>query len=257
MPEKRVAVIIPSRMASSRFPGKPLAKILDLPMIEHVRRRVSLSKFVDSIYVATCDEEIRKVVESYGGKVIMTAAAHERCTDRIEEAAFMLDSDIIVNVQGDEPLVPPEAVQDVAKPLLERDDVLCSCLIYPITNRNELVDVNVVKAVLDRNKWIMYFSRAPIPHFKTNEDCPLYKQSGIMAFQKEFLHQYSHLAPTPLERAESVDMLRVLEHGYKILGVVTSYVTTGVDIPEDIAKVEKLLVDDERQRMLYQRILSL
>ena len=114
MPDKKTIVIIPARIASPRFPGKPLANILDLPMIEHVRRRVSLCDFVNGVYVATCDEKIKEVVESYGGKVIMTAATHERCTDRVEEAASILDSDIIVNVQGDEPLILPEAVQVVA-----------------------------------------------------------------------------------------------------------------------------------------------
>jgi len=250
-------VIIPARMGSSRFPGKPLARILDLPMIEHVRRRVSLCDFIDDVYVATCDDEIREVVESYGGKVIMTASTHERATDRIEEAASGLEADIIVNAQGDEPLILPEAIQDVAAPLARRDDALCSCLIYPITNQNELQDVNIVKAVLDRNNRVMYFSRSPIPHRRTSEDYPLYKQSGIMAYQKEFLHQYSRLAPTPLEKAESVDMLRILEHGYKILGVVTPYVTAGVDIPDDIAKIEKLLAEDDRQRAFYERTLSL
>jgi len=257
MPKKRTTVIIPARMGSSRFPGKPLARILDLPMIEHVRRRVSLSDFTDDVYVATCDDEIREAVESFGGKVIMTADTHERCTDRVEEAASTLDSDIIVNVQGDEPLILPEAVQDVVRPLTERDDVLCSSLIYPITNPDELNDVNVVKAVLDQNNRVMFFSRSPIPYSKTNEEHPLYKESGIRAFQREFLHKYSKLAPTPLERAESVDMLRVLEHGYNLLGVVTNYVTYGVDIPEDVAKVEKLLAEDETQRMLYERILGL
>jgi len=256
MLKKKIAVIIPARMASSRFPGKPLANILDLPMIEHVRRRVSLCDFVNDIYVATCDEKIREVVESYGGKVIMTAATHERCTDRVEEAARVLDSDIVVNVQGDEPLILPRAVQDVARPLAERDDALCSCLIYPITNLDDLNNINVVKAVLDRNDWVMYFSRSPIPNFKTNEDYPLHKESGIRAFQTGFLHQYSRLAPTPLERAESVDMLRVLEHGYRLLGIVTPYVTYGVDTPGDIAKVERWLIEDETQRMLYERILN-
>ena len=256
MPDKKIVVIIPARMGSSRFPGKPLARILGLPMIEHVRRRVSLCDFVRGVYVATCDDEIREAVESFGGKVIMTADTHERGTDRVEEAASSLDSDIIVNVQGDEPLILPEAVQDVVRPLAERDDVLCSCLIYPITDPDEVNDINVVKAVLDQNNWVMYFSRSPIPHFKVNEDYPLHKESGIRAFQKGFLHQYSKLAQTPLERAESVDMLRVLEHGYKLLGVVTPYVTYGVDIPEDIARVEKLLVEDKTQRMLYERISS-
>lgn len=257
MPKKKITVIIPARMGSSRFPGKPLAKILDLPMIEHVRRRVSFCDLVDDVYVATCDEEVREAVESYGGRVIMTAATHERCTDRVEEAASTLDTDIVVNVQGDEPLILPQAVQDAVQPLEEREDVLCSCVVYPITDIAELQDVNVVKVVLDQNNWIMYFSRSPIPHFKTNENYPLYKQSGIMAFQKEFLHQYSRLAPTPLEKAESVDMLRILEHGYKLLGVITPDATIGVDIPSDIQKVENLIANDEIQRGYYSRLVNI
>jgi len=257
MPKKKTTVIIPTRMGSSRFPGKPLAKILDLPMIEHVRRRASFCDLVDEVYVATCDEEIREAVESYGGKVIMTAPTHERCTDRVEEAALILDADIVVNVQGDEPVLLPHVVQDAVQPLLERDDVLCTCVVYPITDVAELQDANVVKVVLDQNNWIMYFSRSPIPYFKTNENYPLYKQSGITAFQKEFLHQYSRLAPTPLEKAESVDMLRILEHGYKILGVVTPYVSIGVDIPSDITRVEKLIINDEIQKGYYSRLINI
>ncbi len=257
MPRKKVVVIIPARMGSTRFPGKPVAKILGLPMIEHVRRRVSLCDFIDDVYVATCDEEIRELVESFDGKVIMTAATHERATDRVEEAATGLDADIIVNVQGDEPLISPELVRNVVKPLEERDDVLCSCLIYPITNPDELDDVNEVKVVLNQNNWVMYFSRSPIPHFKTNENYPLYKQSGTTAFQKGFLHQYSRLAPTPLEKAESVDMLRILEHGYRILGVVNPYACTGVDIPSDILRIERIMTDDELQQKYYSRIIHL
>jgi len=257
MPKKKSTVIIPARMGSSRFPGKPLAKILDLPMIEHVRRRASFCDSVDDVYVATCDEEIREAVESYGGKVIMTAPTHERCTDRVEEAALTLDTDIVVNVQGDEPLLLPQIVDAAVQPLAESDEVLCTCVVYPISDVAELQDVNVVKVVLDQNNWIMYFSRSPIPYFKTNENYPLYKQSGIMAFQKEFLHQYSRLAPTPLEKAESVDMLRILEHGYKILGVVTPYVSIGVDIPSDITRVEQLITSDEIQRTYYSRLINI
>ncbi len=257
MPRKKVVVMIPARMGSSRFPGKPLAKILDLPMIEHVRRRVALCDIADEIYVATCDDEIRDVVESYGGKVIMTADTHERCTDRIEEAAVNLDSGIVVNVQGDEPLILPQAVQAVAQPLTEHEEELCSCLVYPINDLAELKNVNVVKTVLAQDNHIMYFSRSPIPHFKVYEGCLIYKQSGIMAFQKEFLHEFSRLSPTPLEKAESVDMLRILEHGYRIMGVITPYAIQGVDIPEDITRVERVLSEDETQRNLYERIRTL
>jgi len=254
---KKIVVIIPARMAASRFPGKPLANIAGLPMIEHVRRRASLCTFLDGVYVATCDDEIRRVVESHGGKVIMTSPAHERCSDRVEEAASGLDADIVVNVQGDEPLILPESVQDVANPLDERDDLLCSCLIYPITDSSELGNPNIVKAILDRNHRVMYLSRASIPFFKVKESCPLYKESGVRAFEQEFLHTYAKLPPTPLERVESVDMMRVLEHGYTLQGVVTPHVTVGVDIPGDVARVEEALRKDGTQRALHERILKL
>ena len=256
MSKKRVVLIIPARMGSSRFPGKPLAKILDLPMIEHVRRRASFCDSVDEVFVATCDEEIKEAVEAYGGKAIMTAPTHERCTDRVEEAAATLEADIVVNVQGDEPLLLPQVVEDVVRPLMERDNVLSTCIVYPITEASELQDVNVVKVVLDQSNWIMYFSRSPIPYLKTNENFPLYKQSGVMAFRKDFLHQYSHLTPTPLEKAESVDMLRVLEHGYKLLGVVNPNVIVGVDVPDDVPKVEELLTSDGIQKDYYSRLIN-
>jgi len=256
MSEKKVAAIVPARMASSRFPGKPLAGILGLPMIEHVRRRAALSDLVDDVYVATCDEEIREAVEAGGGRVIMTADTHQRGTDRVEEAASKLEADIVVNVQGDEPALLPDVIGAVVQPLIERDDVLCTNIVYPITEA-ELDDINAVKVVLDQSRHIMYFSRSPIPHFKANDNYPLYVQAGIIAFRKEFLHRYSRLTPTPLEKAESVDMLRVLEHGYKILAVVTPLAGVGVDLPEDIAKVEGLINGDKTQKEYYSKIVSL
>lgn len=257
MQNKKTVAIIPSRLGSTRFPGKPLKRILDLPLIEHVRRRVSLSDALDEVYVATCDNEIRDTVEACGGKVIMTSSAHERCTDRIEEAARKLEADIIVNVQGDEPLILPDSVKEVAKPLQENDDILASCLIYPIEKLDDLNDINTVKAVLNQDNFVMYFSRSPIPNFELGESSRFFEQSGIMAYRKDFLHKYSNLPQTPLEQAESVDMLRILEHGFKIYGVVTRNATIEVDIPEHIGKVEKAIMSDNEQKVLYERILHL
>jgi 3-deoxy-manno-octulosonate cytidylyltransferase (CMP-KDO synthetase) len=251
--EKKIVAVIPARMASSRFPGKPLANILGLPMIEHVRRRVSLCKGIE-VYVATCDPEIRTVVEAHGGKVIMTSDKHLRCTDRIEEAVTNLDAEVVVNVQGDEPTVVPQAVAEVSTPLLTNEVFQCSCLIYPITDLSELQNPNVVKTVISRTNSILYFSRSPIPYLRENCSVQFYKQSGIMAFRKDFLHLYSRLPATPLEIAESVDMLRVLEHGYKILGIPTTQVSAGVDIPGDVKVVEEILKEDEGQNKLYQEI---
>ncbi|MFB3883632.1 MAG: 3-deoxy-manno-octulosonate cytidylyltransferase [Thermodesulfobacteriota bacterium] len=251
---RKVVAIIPARMASSRFPGKPLVNILGLPMIEHVRRRVSLCDGIE-VYVATCDHEIRTVVESHGGKVIMTSDKHLRCTDRIEEAVTSLDADIVVNVQGDEPTVVPQAVTEVSSPLQTSDAFQCSCLIYPLSDLSELQNPNVVKTVISREKSILYFSRSPIPYVRENGPTHFFKQSGIMAFRKDFLHLYSRLSATPLEIAESVDMLRVLEHSYKILGIPTTQVSSGVDVPEDVRAVEEILKGDVNQNKLYKEII--
>lgn len=256
MKRKKIIAIIPARMGSTRFPGKPLKKILDLPLIEHVRRRVLLCDAVDEVYVATCDHEIRAAVEGHGGSVIMTSSSHERCTDRIEEAAGRLKADIIVNVQGDEPLILPDAIKELVRPLQEKDSVSAVCLIYPILHEEDLTDLNTVKAVLDKNNFILYFSRSPIPNFERGRKTRLFEQSGIMAYEKDFLHKYTRLPQTPLECAESVDMLRILEHGFKVYGVVTNNVTIEVDIAEHIPKVENAILNDEKQRSFYERILK-
>ena len=254
---KKVIAIIPARMAATRFPGKPLAKIFGLPMIEHVRRRVCLCKTLTEVFVATCDDEIKETVEFFGGKVIMTSKSHERCTDRIEEAVRNLEADIVVNVQGDEPLVTPDMIEKLVEPLGHSDDIQAVCLIYPIVELSDIEDINTVKAVINIDNSIMYFSRSVIPNFKRGEKSNFFEQSGIMAYRKDFLHKYSKLPQTPLERAESVDMLRILEHGYKIYGVITDNVTIEVDIPEHISKIEEAILQDKNQRAYYERILKL
>lgn len=253
---KRIVAIIPARMGATRFPGKPIAKILDLPMIEHVRRRINLCEILDDVYVATCDEEIKKTVEFFGGKVIMTSTSHERCTDRIEEAARSLEADIVVNVQGDEPLITPVMIEKLVEPFERKDDIQAACLIYPIVELKDLEDLNTVKAVMSLDNSIIYFSRSPIPNLKRGVKSNLFEQSGVMAYRKDFLHKYSQMPQTPLERAESVDMLRILEHGYKIYGVVTDNLTVQVDIPEHIPMVEDAIVKDADQRAYYERILK-
>ena len=216
-----------------------------------------LCDMVSEVYVATCDTEIKEVVENYGGKAIMTSCAHERCTDRIEEAAQGLKADIIVNVQGDEPLILPGPIEDLVKPLLGAGDISAACLVYPIVNEEDLSDLNTVKTVLDERTRIMYFSRSPIPSYTRGKKPLLFEQSGVMAYEKSFLHKYSKLPQTPLEQAESVDMLRILEHGYKIQAVVTDNITIGVDIPEHIAAVEDAILKDKTQNAFYEKIVRL
>jgi len=233
-------------MAASRFPGKPLAPILGMPMIEHVRRRVALSKALDEVVVATCDEEIMKVVSDAGGRVIMTSDSHERCTDRIAEAALKIDADVIINVQGDEPLVMPEMLDKVVSPLRNDDTLPSVNLATPITDREEFENPNVVKVVMDRFQDALYFSREPIPSGKKacmNNYLKL-KQLGIIAFRSDFLQDFTRLEPTPIEKIESVDMMRALEHGYRVKIITVESEMIGVDVPGDIGRVEKALVSD-------------
>ncbi len=238
-------------MASSRFPGKPLTRILGLPMVEHVRRRALMASGIDEVVVATCDSSIFDAVRAFGGRAVMTADTHERCTDRVEEAMRSLDGDIVVMVQGDEPLLVPDAVERVAQPLRERSEVVCTNLLSPLESEADLSNPNIVKAVCALDGRVMFLSRAPIPFFRKKVECPVYRQTGIMAFRSSLLRQYATLPETPFERAESVDMLRLLEHGVAIHGVVVDYPTVGVDRPEDVLAVEEWLKGNPVQRALY------
>lgn len=255
--KKKISVIIPARMSASRFPGKPLCRILDLPMIEHVRRRVLLSDVVDDVYVATCDQVIVDTVRQYGGNAIMTASTHERCTDRVEEAAHGIDTDIIVMVQGDEPLFMPEVIRQLTEPFFSDTTVSCTNLLSFIKNRNDLSDIDIVKAAINLPGNILFFTRAPIPHFRVDNNAPCYRQTGVSAFLPGFLSTYTRLPPTSLEIAESVDFLRILEHGFPIRSVITSDETHGVDRPGDVAVIEHVLKTDPVQREYYERILAI
>lgn len=250
----RIVAIIPARMASSRFPGKPLVPLLGIPMVEHVRRRALLEEAgADEVIVATCDVSIHDAVAAAGGRAIMTADTHERCTGRVEEAAQALDAGIIVMVQGDEPLLLPEAVRQIAAPLLDDPSVVCTNLLSPLESEADRNNPDIVKAACALTGDILYFSRAPIPLFRMPGSVPVYRQTGIMAFRAELLRQFSSMPETPLERAESVDMFRLIEHGIRIRGVLVDYRTVGVDRPEDVPAVERLLRTNERQRLLFER----
>ena len=234
--------IIPARMGSSRFPGKPLKKLCGMPMIEHVYKRSAMSKKLNELYVATCDEEIFNCVESFGGKAIMTSSTHQRCTERVAEACKNINSyaDIVVNIQGDEPLLFPEMIDLAIQPLIENEDIHCSNLISPIENDREWEDPNEVKVVKDLQNHAIYFSREPIPsRKKAADDFVKYKQVCIIPFRREFLLKFVTLEPTPLEMVESIDMVRILEHGYKIKLIETDVDTIGVDTPEDLEKVKQ------------------
>jgi 3-deoxy-manno-octulosonate cytidylyltransferase (CMP-KDO synthetase) len=245
----KIVGVIPARMASTRFPGKPLAPILGIPMIEHVVRRSAMSRSLEEVFVATCDEEIARVVKDFGGEVIMTGSCHERCTDRIAEAMEGRRGDIIVNIQGDEPMVRPEMIDQAVAPMLEDATLDCVNLMARIADPRDFHDPNEVKVVCDTRGYALYFSREPIPSEKKyGKPVTGLKQVCIIPFRREFLFTYTKLEPTPLEIIESVDMLRVLEHGYRIRMVMTDYETCSVDTPEDLKYVEQAMKDDPLAR---------
>jgi 3-deoxy-manno-octulosonate cytidylyltransferase (CMP-KDO synthetase) len=241
-----VVAVIPARMGSSRFPGKPLAPIAGLPMIEHVYRRVALSDVIAAVYVATCDEEIARETEAFGGRAIMTSDAHERASDRVAEAAESLDGDVVVMVQGDEPLTTPEMI-DAALGPFERDPAVgCTNLIARIATEDEFRDPNTIKVVRDGHNRALFMSRQPIPTKRVRgfEAVEAWKQVCIIAFRRDTLAEFAALEPTPLEIAESIDMLRFLEHGRDVHLVETTAATRAVDTPDDLLAVEALMRDD-------------
>jgi 3-deoxy-manno-octulosonate cytidylyltransferase (CMP-KDO synthetase) len=249
--------IIPARMGSSRFPGKPLAKIQGLSRVEHVYKRSAMSKKLKAVYVATCDKEIKEAVERFGGKAIMTSDRHERASDRVAEAMLAVEKqsgqklDAVVMIQGDEPMVFPEMIDESIEPILKEPEVLVTNLMASL-KKGEETDVNAIKIVVNHKSDALYFSRAPIPYDRTNNAVVRFKQVCIIPFRRDFLIQYTKLIPTPLEKSESVDMLRVLEHGMNVRMVLTKYDTYSVDTPDDLKRVEELMRQD-RLLKLYKK----
>ena len=238
-------------MGSSRFPGKPLAKIHNVPMVGHVYLRSKMAKVLNDVYVATCDNEIKEYVESIGGKVIMTSDKHERASDRTAEAMLAIEKeigqeiDIVVMIQGDEPMIVPKMIELAVVPMLKDESILVVNLMALLKNVGEHEDPNEVKVVVDKDDFALYFSREPIPSRKKGvKEVPMLKQVCIIPFRRDFLLKFNRLEPTPLEKIESVDMLRILEHGYKVKMVMSPYNTCSVDTPEDLRKVEQLMKDD-------------
>lgn len=244
---KKILVLIPARMGSSRFPGKPMAKILGRPMIGHVYQQVSKSPLVDLVAVATCDQVIYDYIVSIGGKAIMTSSKHERASDRCAEALLSLEKeqgqryDIVVMVQGDEPMVHPEMIEEALSPILKDPKIKVTNLIAEIKTKEEFEDRNCIKVVCDLESNALYFSREPIPTGGYSVKTKKYKQVCIIPFERDFLIHYSKLKPTPFEIAESVDMMRVLEHGEKIKMSATKHESKAVDTKADLLEVERLM----------------
>jgi 3-deoxy-manno-octulosonate cytidylyltransferase (CMP-KDO synthetase) len=239
----RIAAIIPARYASTRFPGKPLVSILGQTMIERVYRRVSLVSSLDRIIVATDDDRIFQAVESFGGEAVMTWPDHPTGTDRLAEVAAGLEVDLIVNIQGDEPLIHPRMIEAAITPLREDVRIPMGTLKTAIDNWQEFQDPNVVKVVTDREGFALYFSRSTVPHCRDNGPLPVeaFKHIGLYVYRRDFLLKFAALPPTRLECLEKLEQLRVLEHGYRIRVVETDLISIGVDVPEDIARVEARL----------------
>lgn len=243
--------IIPARMGSSRFPGKPMADILGMPMIGHVYKRVKMSKLLNQVYVATCDQVIFDYITSIGGKAVMTSDCHERCTDRCAEAMLKIEKeenikvDIMVMVQGDEPLTFPEMIDEATQPMLDDKSIKITNLVADLESVDEFENPNEVKVVMDKQGFALYFSREPIPSRKKGIlDVPMKKQVCVIPFTRDFLLEYNTMEPTPLEIIESVDMMRILENGQKVKMVPTQYKTKAVDTIEDLRRVVEMMEVD-------------
>lgn len=242
-----ILAIIPARMGSSRFPGKPMAPINGKPMIGHVYERVARSPLLLHTAVATCDKEIFEYITSIGGRAVMTADTYERASDRCAEALLTLERehgiryDIVVMVQGDEPMTHPDMIGEAIQPMLDDPSVLVVNLLGQIKDEAEFEDRNCIKVVCDKQLNALYFSREPIPTRCKIGTVPMFKQVCIIPFRRDYLLQYTSLEPTPLEIAESVDMMRVLEHGMQVRMVPTCFKSLSVDTPEDLKRVEALI----------------
>jgi 3-deoxy-manno-octulosonate cytidylyltransferase (CMP-KDO synthetase) len=240
---RRIVAIIPARMASTRLPGKPLADICGKPMVQWVYERARSARRVDEVLVATPDEEIADAVAAFDGRAVMTSPEHRSGTDRVAEAACELldDEDIVLNVQGDEPLVPPEGIDSLVDALLDSRPPRMTSLMRPITSE-EAADPNLVKVVVDRAGRALYFSRSPIPYVRSEPPgLSIYGHIGLYGYTVRTLWEFSRLEPTPLEMAESLEQLRALENGWRIQMLETGYSPVAVDTEEDLARVRELM----------------
>ena len=243
----QVVGIIPARYGSKRLPGKPLALIQGRPMIQHVFERAVKARALQRLVVATDDSRILDAASGFGAEVLMTSPDHQSGTDRVAEAArqlSLLSEAVVVNIQGDEPLLQAEVVDQLVETLLEADDVPMATLAHPGFGHTDLHDPGVVKVVFDARRRALYFSRAPIPHPReATEHLAYYKHIGLYAFRNHFLQQFTKLPPGVLEQVEKLEQLRALENGFPILVVPTPYDSVSVDTPLDLMKVEAILED--------------
>lgn len=228
--------IIPARYGARRFPGKPLAKILGKPMLQWVYERSSSSNSLKKVIIATDDERILNAARTFGAETILTSAHHPSGTDRVAEIARKLNVPLIINIQGDEPLIRGEMITSLVSALQDETSAMAT-LAVKSSDRRLLKDKNTVKIVFDRQGYALYFSRSPIP----NNSSQFWIHIGIYGYQRDFLLRFSKLKPTYLENIEKLEQLRALEYGHKIKIIESAYSTLSVDVPEDISKIENLL----------------
>ncbi len=257
---QKILAIIPARWASVRFPGKPIADILGKPMVQWVSEQAQKASLVSEVVIATDDKRIYDVVLGFGGKVFMTSPNHQSGTDRVAEVARNIECDIVVNIQGDEPLIPSENIDLVIKPLLESGEFSVSTLMTAITSPSEILDPDICKVVVDSTGSALYFTRAPIPYNRdidsmdrSNTDSQVginqmvlgHKHIGIYAYKKSFLLQFSNMKTSRLENIEKLEQLRILENRYLIQVVETEQNSIGVDRPSDIEIIVKNIVNNK------------
>lgn len=264
---ERVVAVIPARYGSQRLPGKPLADLCGKPMIQHVYERVAQARTIDWCLVATDDERIAATVRAFGGHAVLTPENLPTGTDRVAFVARSLrDATIVVNVQGDEPLMEPAMIDEAVRVVLSNPDTAVGTLVREIENVQDLTNPGVVKVVLDAEKRCLYFSRSPIPFVRDRQSSSshpvyekvagtdgwlkhhrYYKHIGLYVYRRDFLLRLSEMAQTPLEAAEQLEQLRILEHGHTIQAAVTNYDSTPVDTPADLERVRPLMkVHNER-----------
>jgi 3-deoxy-manno-octulosonate cytidylyltransferase (CMP-KDO synthetase) len=245
---RKILGVIPARFDSSRFPGKVLAPIASKSMLEHVHERASQARYLTSIMIATDDARVAEVARNFGARVRMTRSDHISGTDRVAEAASAENCDLVVNIQGDEPLIDPAAIDAAILPMVHDPEIHMATLKKQIEDGSEITNPNVVKVVTDRDGDAIYFSRCPIPFHRDGDQgsgirgqgSGYFKHVGLYVYRKDFLLAYPELPVGPLEQAERLEQLRALENGYHIRVVETEYESLGVDTPQDLERVTHL-----------------
>ena len=242
----RILGVIPSRFASTRLAGKPLLDICGKPMIEHVYRRAAASGVFFRVIIATDDERIYNSAEKFGGDVLITRSDHPDGSSRVAEVARSIDTDYVINIQGDEPMLDPRMLRELAEGIISDPGADSATVCVPITNDRDFNNPNIVKVVTDQRGRALYFSRSPIPFRRNSAGCPVWEHLGIYAFTKEFLLKFVELPPTPLMEEESLEQLRILEHGYTMAVIQTKYPSMGpnVNTEEDLQMVRKILAEE-------------